>query len=88
MGPKPGWLPSVWESWAIICFSGSIRRRVSELCPHRRKPTLEDIDDLVANLGRREGDSVYNTAPTIDLILSADDHFIGIAIHGDKASVS
>jgi len=24
-----------------------------ELCPHLRKPTFEDIDDLVPNLGRR-----------------------------------
>lgn len=59
--------------------------RVFELCPHCHKPTLEDIDDLVANLGRREGGSVYNTTPTIELILGADDHFIGIAIHGDEA---
>jgi hypothetical protein len=54
-----------------------------ELCPHRRKPTLEDIDDLAANLGRREGGSVYK--PTIDFVLGADDHLIGIAIHGDEA---
>ena len=40
---------------------------------------------MVANLGRREGGSVYNTTPTVELILGADDHFIGITIHGDKA---
>src|SRR5215467_1742836 len=56
-----------------------------KLCPHRHKPALEDIDDLVANLGRREGSSVYQPTPTIDLILSADDNFIGVAIHGDEA---
>jgi hypothetical protein len=38
-----------------------------------------------ANLGRREGGSVYEATPTIDFILGADDHLIGIAIHGDKA---
>jgi len=73
------------QSWAIICLSGGIRCRVFELCPHCHKPTLEDIDDLVANLGRREGGSVYNTTPTVELILGADDHFIGITIRGDKA---
>src|SRR6516165_10297809 len=56
-----------------------------ELCPHRHKPAREDTDDLTADLGRREGGSVYKPTPTIDLILRADDDFIGIAIHGDKA---
>jgi hypothetical protein len=37
------------------------------------------------DLGRREGGSVYKPTPTIDLILRADDDFIGIAIHGDEA---
>src|SRR6516225_3732304 len=45
----------------------------------------EDTDDLTADLGRREGGSVYKPTPTVDLILRADDDFIGIAIHGDKA---
>jgi hypothetical protein len=57
-----------------------------ELCRHRHKPALEDTDDLTADLGRREGGSVYKPTPTIDLILRADGDFIGIAIHGgDKA---
>jgi hypothetical protein len=28
----------------------------------------------------------YEAGPTIDFILGADDHLIGIAIHGDEAS--
>jgi hypothetical protein len=56
-----------------------------ELCPHRRQPALQDPADLVANLGRREDGSVYQPTPTIDFILCADDHLIGIAIHGDEA---
>jgi hypothetical protein len=56
-----------------------------ELCPHRRKPALEDTDDPIANLGRREGGSVYKPTPTIDFVLRADDHLIGIAIHSDEA---
>jgi hypothetical protein len=59
--------------------------KLLELCPHRRKPALENIDNLIANLGRREGGSVYEPTPTIDFILRADDHLIGIAIHGDEA---
>ena len=59
--------------------------KLLELCPHRRKPALENIDNLIANLGRREGGSVYGPTPTIDFILRADDHLIGIAIHSDKA---
>jgi hypothetical protein len=54
-----------------------------ELCPHRRKPLLKYTDDLIADLGRGEGSSVYESAPSIDLILSTDDHLIGIAIHND-----
>jgi hypothetical protein len=50
-----------------------------------RKPALKDIDDLVANLGRREGDPIYKSTSAIELIFGADDHFIGISIHGDKA---
>src|SRR5215470_4657282 len=50
-----------------------------ELCPHRRKPALEDTHDLTADLGCREGGSVYKPTPAIDLILRADDDFIGIA---------
>jgi hypothetical protein len=56
-----------------------------ELCSHNLKSALEDADDLVSNLGRREGGSVYESTPTIDLILGADDHLIGIVIHGDEA---
>ena len=56
-----------------------------ELCPHRRNPALEDTNDLTADLGCREDGSVYKPTPAIDLVLSADDDFIGIAIHGDKA---
>src|SRR5467141_1596016 len=52
-----------------------------ELCPHRRQPALEDTDDLVANLGRRESGSVYKPTPTVDFVLSAADHLFGIAIH-------
>jgi hypothetical protein len=43
------------------------------------------LTDLVADLGRREGGSVYKPTPTIDFILGTDDHLIGIAIHGDEA---
>jgi hypothetical protein len=46
---------------------------------------LEDIDDGFADLGRRKGGSVYEPTPTIDFIFGADDHFIGVAIHPDKA---
>ena len=56
-----------------------------DLCPHRRKPPLEYIDDLIADLGRGENGAVYKPAPAIDLILSTDDHFIGIAIYDDQA---
>jgi hypothetical protein len=56
-----------------------------KLCPHGRKPTLENADDPVANLGRREGGSVYESTPTIEFILGTDDHLIGIAIHSDEA---
>src|SRR4030095_8661409 len=56
-----------------------------ELCPHRRNAAFEDINDLVANFGRRENGSVYKPTPTIDLILGSDDYFVGIAIHGDEA---
>jgi hypothetical protein len=55
------------------------------LCPHRRKPALEDIYDCVADLGRRKGGSIYKPTPAVDLILGAHDHFIGITIHGDEA---
>jgi hypothetical protein len=56
-----------------------------ELRPHCRKPALEDADDPVANLGRRERGSVYEATPTIDLIVRTNDHLIGIAIHSDEA---
>jgi len=56
-----------------------------ELCTHCCKPVLEDIDDRFADLGRRKGGSVYEPTPTIDFIFGADDHFIGVAIHPNKA---
>jgi len=59
-----------------------------ELCPHRRNPALEDTNDLTADLGCREDGSVYQPTPAIDLILSADDDFIGIAIPAIRRSVS
>ena len=55
-----------------------------ELCLHRRKRRSR-TNDLTAYLGCREDGSVYTPTPAIDLILRADDDFIGIAIHGDKA---
>ena len=42
-------------------------------------------NDLIADLSLREGNPVYKPTPTIDLIFGADDHLIGIAIHGDEA---
>jgi hypothetical protein len=54
-------------------------------CPQRRKPVLEDIDDCVADLGRRKDGSVYKPTPAIDLIFGADNHFVGIAIHPNEA---
>src|SRR5580692_366013 len=56
-----------------------------QLCPHPRKPALEDIDDCVADFGRRKDGSVYKPTPAIDLIFSTDNHFIDIAIHRDEA---
>jgi hypothetical protein len=56
-----------------------------ELCPHRRKPPLEDTDDLIADLGGREDDSVYKPTPSVNLILGADDYFTSIAIYADEA---
>src|SRR5438132_7476234 len=47
----------VRPAWAIIGFPLVFDAEFLELCPNRRKPTLEDNDDLVANLGRREGGS-------------------------------
>src|SRR6266446_7773028 len=55
------------------------------LCPQRGEPLLERGNDVIADLGRREGDPVYKPTPTIDLIFGADDHLIGIAIHSDEA---
>jgi hypothetical protein len=55
------------------------------LCPHRRKPALEDIYDCVADLGRRKDGSIYKPTPAVDLIFGAHDHFIGITIHVDEA---
>jgi hypothetical protein len=70
---------------AIIGFPLVFRAEFLELCPHRRQPALQDPDDLLANLGRRKGGSVYQPTPTTYFILCADDHLIGIAIHGDEA---
>jgi hypothetical protein len=56
-----------------------------ELCPHCRKSALEEADDLVSNLGRRKSCSVYESTPTIDFVLRANDYLIGIVIHGDEA---
>ena len=55
------------------------------LCPQRGEPLLERGNDVIADLGRREGDPIYKPTPTIDLIFGADDHLIGIPIHGDEA---
>ena len=59
-----------------------------ELCPHCRKPALEDADDPIANLIGRESGSVYEPTPTIDLILGTDDHLVGIAIHSERGARS
>jgi hypothetical protein len=56
-----------------------------ELCSHCFNSALEDADDLVSNLSRRKGCSVYESTPTIDFVLRANDYLIGIAIHGDEA---
>ena len=40
---------------------------------------------MVANLSRREGGTVYEATPAIDFVLGADNHLIGVAIHGDEA---
>jgi hypothetical protein len=77
--------PPVCPAWAIIGFPLVFGGWIPELCPHRRNPALEDSDDVVADLGRREGGSVYQPSPTIDFILGTDDHLIGIAIHRDEA---
>jgi hypothetical protein len=49
------------------------------------RPEFEDTDDLAANIGRRDGSSIHESTPTVDFILGADDHLIGIAIHSDEA---
>jgi hypothetical protein len=56
-----------------------------KLCPQPGDPLLERGNDVIADFGLRESDPVYKPTPTIDLIFGADDHFIGIAIHGDQA---
>jgi hypothetical protein len=55
-----------------------------ELCTHRGKPALEDLDDRVADLGRRNSNPIYKPTPAIDLIFGADDHFIGVSIDSDE----
>jgi len=79
-GPRPAGQHRRSSAWPAV-FGAEF----FELCPYRHKPALEDTDDLTADLGSRESGSVYKPTPTIDLILRADDDFIGIAIHGDKA---
>jgi hypothetical protein len=79
-----GGLPSRRHGQSSGCPSG-FRAEFLKLCPHRPKPALEDIDDLVADFGRREADSVYKSTPNVDCIFGPDDHLIGIAIHGDEA---
>jgi hypothetical protein len=71
-----------WRSSALPMAFGA---EFFELCPHRRKPPLEDTDDLIADLGGREDGSVYKPTPTINLMLGADDYFTSIAIHADEA---
>jgi hypothetical protein len=62
--------------------------KLLELCPHRRKPTLEDADDLGANLGCRKTGPVYKSTPAINFILRADDHLIGMRYTAMRRSVS
>ena len=73
LGENFGPSPSVFEAELLA------------LCPQRGEPLLERGNDVIADLGRREGDPVYKPTPTIDLIFGADDHLIGIAIHSDEA---
>src|SRR5438552_3327784 len=56
-----------------------------ELCPQPGESLLERGNDVIADLGLREGDPVYKPTPTIDLIFGVNDPLIGIAIHGDEA---
>jgi hypothetical protein len=64
---------------------GSSGAEFLELCSQLRKSALEDIDYKIADLGRPEGGSVDKSTPTIDWILGADDHLVGIAICDDEA---
>ena len=64
---------------------GSSGAEFLELCSQRRKSALEDIDYKIADLGRPEGGSVDKSTPTIDWILGADNHLVGIAIYSDEA---
>src|SRR5437660_632088 len=57
--------PSAWQGRSPA-FPVIFAAAFFELCPQCRKPVLEDIDDRVADLGRRKGGSVYETTPTID----------------------
>ena len=65
--------------------SGLRYSKLAELRSHRCQPAFEDADDLAANIGRRDGSSTHEPTPTVDFILGADDHLIGIAIHSDEA---
>ncbi len=73
LGENFGPSPSVFEAELL------------EFSPQRGEPLLKRGNDVIADLGRREGYPVYKPTPTIDLIFGADDHLIGIAIHGDEA---
>jgi hypothetical protein len=73
------------QAWLSSLFPVVVGAQFFELFPHRLEPALEDIDDLVANLGGSEDDPVYEPTSAIDLIFGADDHFIGISIHRDEA---
>ena len=37
------------------------------------------------NIGRHDCSSIHESTPTVDFILGADDHLIGIAMHSDEA---
>ena len=72
---------SIGDHWLCPWYSAPISSSSACIVASRRSRT----NDLTAYLGCREDGSVYTPTPAIDLILRADDDFIGIAIHGDKA---
>jgi hypothetical protein len=69
------------SSASLLVFDAELLK----LCPHRGEPLLERGDDVSADLVRSEGDLVYEPTPAVDLIFSADDRFISVAIHGEEA---